>query len=97
MKRTAAATLVRRLGRGDERSPLAFKTSELRVSDAVERWTVARLVDLVPGSSRRTWLTELVPELVGARVLRKVGKGWLGRKGAIEAALLSPSGPPPAR
>ena len=59
------------------------------VRGPVERWSVARLVALVPGSSRRTWLTSWIPQLVSARVLRKVGKGWLGRRADIEAELVA--------
>ena len=57
--------------------------------DPVERWSVARLVELVPSSSRRTWLTGWIPRLVRAGVLRKVGKAWLGRRADIEAELMA--------
>lgn len=60
------------------------------VRDLVERWTIARLCELVPGSTRRAWLASWIPQLVKARVLRKMGKGWVGRRSAIEAALLAP-------
>jgi hypothetical protein len=57
----------------------------------VERWTSARLAELVPGSTRKWWHVSMVPTLVAAGVLRKVGNAWLGRRSAIEAALLAPS------
>ncbi len=57
-------------------------------SDPVRRWTVATLVEAVPGTTRRIWLTDLIPSLVGAGALRKVGRGWLGRVSMIEAVLL---------
>lgn len=59
-----------------------------RVSSSVAVWSVRSLLDLVPGSSRKLWLTRLVPALVAAGVLRKIGKSWVGRQSAIETVLL---------
>lgn len=55
----------------------------------VELWSAQRLTELVPGSTRKLWLTSWVPALVKAGALVKRGKGWLGRSGAIEAGLLA--------
>lgn len=59
-----------------------------RASADLARWNVAALVELVPGTTRRIWLAELIPSLVAAGVLRKVGRAWFGRRSEIEAALL---------
>jgi hypothetical protein len=56
-------------------------------SSALERWTVKSLCQLVPGSTRRNW-NSWIPGLVAAGVLTKRGKGWLGRRAEIEAALV---------
>jgi hypothetical protein len=60
---------------------------EATVSGPIERWTMKRLCELVPGSTRRSW-NAWIPELVRSGVLRKVCKTWLGRRADIEAALL---------
>ena len=60
-------------------------------ADPIQRWQIRTLIPLVPGSSRRTWLRDWVPQLIIAGALRKVGNYWLGRRGDIESALLSPS------
>ena len=60
-------------------------------SGSVEMWSIARLLQLIPGSTRKRWLNSWVPSLVNARVLLKVGKAWIGRRSAIESALLSPA------
>lgn len=56
--------------------------------DSVQRWTTARLVELVPGTQRKLWLVELVPELVAIGALVKRGRAWFGKRSDIEAALL---------
>jgi hypothetical protein len=53
----------------------------------LERWDTERLVELVPGSTRKLWLTQWVPSLMKAGVLRKLGRAWIARRAAIEAAL----------
>ncbi len=58
-------------------------------ADAVMLWSARRLEELVPGSTRKLWLTRWIPDLVRIGVLCKAGKAWLGRRSSIEAALLS--------
>ena len=58
--------------------------------ETLECWSAKRLVELVPGSTLRQW-RRLIPELVERNVLVKRGRTWLGRRAAIEAALLSPT------
>ena len=59
----------------------------LAVNDQLTRWSLAELVALVPGSSRSFW-RRVLPSLVSRHVLVKSGKGWLGRRGELERALL---------
>lgn len=59
-----------------------------RASADLARWNVAALVELVPGTTRRIWLAELIPSLVASSVLVKRGRAWFGRRSEIEAALL---------
>jgi hypothetical protein len=54
----------------------------------IELYSVRGLVDLVPGSTRKVWLGNWIPMLTSAGVLRKRGRGWVGRRHEIEAALL---------
>lgn len=54
----------------------------------VELFSATACVDLVPGSTRRLWLTRWIPELVAAGVLVKRGKSWLGVRSEIVNALL---------
>lgn len=56
---------------------------------SVELWSANRLVQLVPGSTRKLWLTSLVPALITAGVLRKSGKSWFGRRSEIERVLMT--------
>ncbi len=66
----------------------AARQGELSRS-SVGRWTVKRFIELVPGSTRRNW-SSWIPALIAAGVIRKVGKGWLGRRDEIERALMRP-------
>lgn len=54
----------------------------------VERWSSQRLAEAFPGTSPKLWLESLVPAMIAAGALVKRGRGWLGRRGDIEAALL---------
>ncbi len=54
----------------------------------LEFWTVGNFVKTFPGTSRKKWLVALVPLLVKLGVLVKSGRGWWGRRGQIETALL---------
>lgn len=60
----------------------------MQITNGVERWNTSTLVQLVPGTTAKLWLTRWIPALVAARVLRKIGKAWVGRRAAIESALL---------
>lgn len=60
----------------------------MATEDAVRRWQLHDLVGLVPGSSPKVWRTDYVPSLIAAGALHKRGRGWLGRRSDIEAALL---------
>ncbi len=53
----------------------------------MERWTSARLAATVPGTTRGWWKRTMAPELARRGVLRKIGRGWFGRRGEIVAAL----------
>lgn len=61
---------------------------EVAQRETVERWTTARLVELVPGTQRKLWLVELVPHLVAMGALVKRGRAWFGKRSEIELALL---------
>lgn len=52
------------------------------------RWTAARLAELVDGTTRKWWLKTGIPMLMERGVLRKLGRGYIGRRSAIEAALM---------
>ena len=60
--------------------------------DSLERWTVRKLLELIPGTSRAFWRHTALPSLVANGVLVKIGRGWVGRRVAIEAALLNRGG-----
>lgn len=83
--RGAGAVAISDASRGAERS------------GPVEKWDTAKLVELVPGSSRKLWLNSWVPALVKLGVLRKLGKAWVARRVAIETALESGFAPVVAR
>jgi len=53
----------------------------------IELFTAKKLVELIPGSTRKRWLTVWVPALVKRNVLVKSGQQWLGRRTQIETAL----------
>jgi hypothetical protein len=63
-------------------------SSDAPAATPVERWTIRRFLDAFPGTTRKNWLDTFARELMTAGVLRKVGKGWLGRRSEIEDALL---------
>ncbi len=52
------------------------------------RWTSARLAQLVGGTTAKWWLTRGIPLLLQCGALKKVGRGYMGRRSAIEAALM---------
>jgi hypothetical protein len=54
-----------------------------------ERWTAARLAQLMPNSTPRWWLDTAIPLLTRAGVIRKVGRSYIGCRSEIRAALLS--------
>ena len=59
----------------------------LSYTDFPRRWTVQALADMF--SASRKWIrTKLVPLLVKRGALVKIGKAWIGRVSAIEAAVL---------
>ena len=58
------------------------------VLECVERLSADRLAETVPGSTRKWWLTTMIPQLVEKKVLRKIGNAWMGRRSEIESALL---------
>jgi hypothetical protein len=55
--------------------------------DSILRWSIHTLVEHVPGSSRAFW-RRMLPTLISRGVLVKSGHGWLGRRAALDAALL---------
>ena len=55
--------------------------------DPIERWELDTLVQLIPRSTPTYW-RRMVRVLVARRTLVKSGRGWLGRRSEIEAALL---------
>jgi hypothetical protein len=66
------------------------------VYQPIERWTIRSLRALIPNTSAANWRRVFLPELLAQRVLVKRGKGWLGRRNEIEAALLNSPIPLPA-
>jgi hypothetical protein len=75
--------------------------SETAASGPVEHWTTRKLVELIPNSTKSLWLQGgsggggWVRELEDRGALVRRGKGWLGRRADIVAALASK--PEPAR
>jgi hypothetical protein len=57
------------------------------LDDAIVRWSRDALVQLVPGTTTTYWRRQ-IPFLVARGALVKSGRGWLGRRSEIEAALL---------
>ena len=71
-----------------KRPPSLAEHEPIRIDvHALERFDIARLLTVIPGSTRRHWM-EWTRLLVAQKVLVKRGKGWLGRRAAIEAALV---------
>ena len=56
---------------------------------SVELWNTSSLVGLIPGSTRKVWLTRWIPALVKTKAMRKIGKSWAGRRADIERWLLT--------
>jgi hypothetical protein len=56
--------------------------------DFPERWTARRLAELLGGSTRKWWLTTGIPLVLEAGALRRVGRGYIGRRAAIADALM---------
>ncbi len=56
--------------------------------EVAERWSSGRLAELIAGTKASWWLAVGVPRLVDRGVLVKVGRGWFGRRGEIESAIL---------
>ena len=60
------------------------------MDDFPQRWNSARLAELM-GATRKWVLTCAIPRLEAAGAIRKMGRGYVGRRSDIEAALLSAS------
>lgn len=66
-----------------------FVASEIIERDRVRAFSVAELIALIPGTSRRTWLALLIPQLIARGVLRKIGRKFAARPSSIESAILA--------
>jgi len=56
--------------------------------ESLQKWSSARLAELVKHSKREWWLNIMIPDLEKRGVLKRVGRAWIGRRSAIESALL---------
>jgi hypothetical protein len=73
-------------------SRMGHYSPELERAGVLERWSTARLVELLPGTTRGMW-SKWAPALVEAGVLARVGRGWIGVAEEIITALPKVLGP----
>ena len=72
----------------ENRSTPETRSTAMIAPDRVRRWSAAELAAALH-CSHRELLGEVVPMLVAAGALRKVGRGWFGALAEIESVLMN--------